>query len=76
MDEIKINKWKIDFEAEVQRLAIESIAPDTKTPFKDCYTLIEDDLTLRLDFPVDCLSQDIKDRLENIFLQTMPEDSV
>jgi len=76
MDEIKLAKWKQVFEQQIGSLEIEFDAFFVNKPFKDAYniTLNESD-----EWKIEVgenVPNEIKARLEQIFLATKPEDSI
>jgi len=76
MDEIKLNKWKKRFEQSVNSLQTEYDAFFLNTSLDDIYSINIDEsdeweLQVSNDVP-----NEIKGRLEQIFLASKPEDSI
>ena len=76
MDEIKLSKWKQRFEQNVNSLQTEYDAFFQNTSLDDIYSINMDEsdewqLQVRDNIP-----NEIKSRLEQIFLASKPEDSI
>lgn len=77
MDELKLNKWKADFLQEMRSVEMEFNSYVKNVDISKFYCLnikeTSDELSLYIK---DDLPTPIKERIEKIFLDTKPEDSV
>lgn len=76
MDELKLEKWKKDFNAKAENIWIE-FAPFFKNKDSDDYyeLKLDESSEFFLEFK-NKLSDDVQQRLEKILAETKPEDSV
>lgn len=79
MDELKLNKWKENFNKEVQHLQTEYNAFFQSRPLTGFYKLEEDEGEQNLHLKIsneDELPKEISSRLMKMLEQTKPEDSI
>lgn len=77
MDGLKLKKWQDNFNQEVSKLEIEFDAFFKEKKLDEYFTLtmseVSQNLSLKLN---DQLPAEVKKRMEQLFMATMPEDSV
>ncbi len=79
MDELKLNKWRHDFESGALKLEIEFDAFFSNKKISDFYKLGIDDESQNLFLEIiekEKLPQEIQKRLTDIYSDTKPEDSI
>ena len=85
MDGLKLLKWRENFISEVQNLQVEYDAMFLNKELSQCYELKNEDFELKQDegnqtFTLRILNpqlpKQVEDRLQEIFIQTKPEDSI
>lgn len=77
MDEIKLHKWKTDFETQVSKARVEYDAFFLSRSLEDCYQLKLNETSQQLSLTVgNFVPEEIKQRLTQIFYESRPEDSV
>lgn len=77
MDGLKLNKWKDDFEQEVKRVDIGFEAFFKGKKLDEYFTINMSEVSQNLSLELsDQLPGEVKERLEQLFLVTKPEDSV
>lgn len=76
MDELKLDKWKENFETEVKNIQVEYDSFFLNRQFDSIYNITlneSNEWELQID---DNLPNEIKNRFQQVFLNTKPEDSV
>ena len=76
MDEIKLNRWKENFETEVKNIQVEYDSFFLNRKLDNIYNITlneSNEWELQIE---DNLPNEIKNRFQQIFLNTKPEDSV
>lgn len=79
MDELKLVRWKDDFNKKVQHLQTEYDAFFQSKSITDCYHLEVNESSQTLDLQINTeqkVPQEIVNRLLKIFEETKPEDSI
>lgn len=76
MDEIKLTKWKERFEQEVKNIQVEYNAYFLNRKLQDVYTVKMDESHEWELVITGQLPDEIKQRLQQIFLSAKPEDSI
>lgn len=78
MDELKLDKWRENFQVEVQNLQIEFDSFFQTKKLNQYYELKIDEVSqnLSLEITDNTLPKDVKERLIDLFNATKPEDSI
>ncbi len=78
MDEIKLLKWREDFNLEVEKIQIEFDLSFKETQITDAFMLYVDDESqiLSLQIADKDLPTEIIERLNHLLITTKPEDSI
>jgi len=78
MDGLKLDRWRENFNQEVQHLQIEFDNFFNNKKLNQFYEIREDEVSQSLSLVVtdNTLPQEIKDRLSKLFETTKPEDSL
>ncbi len=78
MDGIKLNRWHQRFLSEVNAVQMQYDSYFRSKNFDDCFVLNIDETseTLNLEIIDPQMPNEVKSRLEDLLLTTMPEDSV
>lgn len=78
MDTLKLNIWQEKFLLEAQGLRVQYDSYLSPRPFEDCFVLkigeVSGTLTLEILDPQ--MPEDVKRGLEDLFIETMPEDGL